>query len=202
MTETLLFNALRQAVDEEMERDDTVLVLLGTFNNVILSNCNKNGCLNSSCKLNKVFINDYNDISRSLVFNSNINNITDRILSDLNFKPYDYCTFHLRTSDSCENKLFENDYNNYQESIVYQSIVNYLFENNKKKFVDKIFVCLPPQALKIKDLQIFNSDKVHILDQTKQKEEKYEHNEKFLRSRIDDLIAENMKSQKIGRAHV
>ncbi|KFF40899.1 MAG: transketolase family protein, partial [Candidatus Atelocyanobacterium thalassa isolate SIO64986] len=27
MTETLLFNALRQAVDEEMERDDTVLVL-------------------------------------------------------------------------------------------------------------------------------------------------------------------------------
>ena len=51
-------------------------------------------------------------------------------------------------------------------------------------------------AEKCKQIEVLENQKSelgHILDQTKQKVEKYEHNEKLLRSRIDVLIAENMK---------
>ena len=45
---------------EELNRlNDEVLVLIGTFNNVILSDCYKNGCLNPKCNLNKIFKEDY-----------------------------------------------------------------------------------------------------------------------------------------------
>ena len=45
--------------DELKNIEDDVLVLLCTFNNIILSNCYKNGCLNEKCTLNKCFIEDY-----------------------------------------------------------------------------------------------------------------------------------------------
>ena len=149
------------------EIEDDILVLLGTFNSVKLNTCSKNGCLNSVCGYHKVFLNDYNEVSKALIFNNNINNITNTVLNSLNLKSREFCTFHLRTRDLCENTLFKDSYNDYDESIVYQSIVNYLFENNKQNLINKIFVCLPPQALKIRDLKIFNSDKIHILDHGK-----------------------------------
>lgn len=149
------------------EIEDKILVLVGTFNNVKLNTCSKNGCLNSSCSQNKIFLNDYNHICRSLKFSNYINNLTNQILSEYNLKANNYCAFHLRTSDLCINHLFEDCYNGYNEDIVYQSIVNYLFENSKQNLIDNIFVCLPPQALKIKDLKVFNSNKVHFLDHTK-----------------------------------
>lgn len=149
------------------EIEDDILVLLGTFNSVKLNTCSKNGCLNSACGYHKVFLNDYNEVSKALIFNNHINNITNTILNNLNLKSREFCTFHLRTRDLCENTLFKDSYNDYDESIVYQSIVNYLFENNKQNLINKIFVCLPPQALKIRDLKIFNSDKIHILDHSK-----------------------------------
>ena len=149
------------------EIEDDILVLLGTFNSVKLNTCSKNGCLNSVCGYHKVFLNDYNEVSKALIFNNNINNITNTVLNSLNLKSREFCTFHLRTRDLCENTLFKDSYNDYDESIVYQSIVNYLFENNKQNLINKIFVCLPPQALKIRDLKIFNSDKILILDHGK-----------------------------------
>ena len=67
---------------------------------------------------NKIFENDYNNVCKSLVFSNNINNITNNIFDKLNLKPYNYCTFHLRTSDLCENTLFKDSYNNYEEKWV------------------------------------------------------------------------------------
>ena len=149
------------------EIEDEILVLVGTFNTIKLNTCSKNGCLNSACGYNKIFLNDYNEISKSLIFSNNINILTNNVLNDLNLKAKNYCTFHLRTRDLCNYHSFKDSYSNYDESIVYQSIINYLVENNKQNLVNKIFVCLPPQALKIKDMKIFNSNKVHILDHTK-----------------------------------
>ena len=57
---------------------------------------------------------------------------------------------------------------------------------------------LTSNAEKCRYIEVLENQKSElgpILDQTKQKVEKYEHNEKLLRSRIDVLIAENMKSQ-------
>ena len=147
--------------------EDDILVLVGTFNTIKLNTCSKNGCLNAKCGFNEIFLNDYDKISKALIFNNNIKTITNTILDNLNLIPNEYCTFHLRTQDASVNTLFKDSYNNYDESIVYQSIVNYLFENNKHNLVNKIFICLPPQALKIIDLKIFNSNKIHILDHSK-----------------------------------
>ena len=165
-----LNNKFLQSYDDFSELnkiEDDILVLLGTFNTIKLNTCSKNGCLNPECGFNETFLNDYNKISKALIFNNNINTITNTILDNLNLIPNEYCTFHLRAQDTCENTLFKDSYNDYDESIVYQSIVNYLFENNKQNLINKIFVCLPPQALKIIDLKIFNSNKIHILDHSK-----------------------------------
>lgn len=147
--------------------EDEILVLLGTFNTIKLSTCSKNGCLNNACKLNPVFFNDYNEVCKSLIFSPYIKSTTQGILNDLQLKPKDYCAFHLRTQDLCSNTLFKDSYNGYTENSVYQSIVNYLFESNYKMLVKKIFVCLPPQALEIHDIEIFNGNSVCRLDHTK-----------------------------------
>ena len=58
--------------DELKNIDDDVLVLLGTFNNIILSNCYKNGCLNEKCTLNKCIDSSLKDliqfISKNICF--------------------------------------------------------------------------------------------------------------------------------------
>ena len=143
---------------------DDVLVILGTLNTIKLSTCCMNGCMNDNCGYNKIFLDDYNDISKAIIFNNNVNKLTNKVLRHLKLRPKEFCAFHLRIQDKCENTLFKNNYNEYDESVLYQSIVNYLYENKNHNLVDKMFVSLPPQALKIKDMEIFNSDKVCVLD--------------------------------------
>jgi len=135
--------------------EDNILVICGTFNNVILNNCYKNGCLNKSCTLNECFIDDYNYITNSLIFNNNINNISNNIIKKL-FNDEKYAVFHLRTTDIPSNKDFLTCYG-YEENIIYNNIVEYLDSCNINT---KFIVIAPPNAYKIKDMNIFNSDKV------------------------------------------
>ena len=140
--------------------NDDILVLVGTFNNVLLSNCYKNGCLNPKCTLNKVFETDYNLISNSLRFNNNIINITNKTLKLLNINIDNLCVFHMRILDLCKNKTFEYAYNNYNEQNVYNSICNYLLNINKSDLINNIFLISPPQYLTLNNINIFNTPKI------------------------------------------
>ena len=46
-------------INELKTIEDDVLVLLGTFNTLKLSTCNKNGCLNKNCKMAETFKKEY-----------------------------------------------------------------------------------------------------------------------------------------------
>jgi hypothetical protein len=165
---------------------DDVLVLVGTFNSVKLSSCNKNGCINKSCIYNDTFKEIYNDITRSIVFNNTINHYANTMLNQLGLIKNNYCVFHLRILDLCKNKSFEYCYNNYTEVDVYQSIKNYLFEIKRTDLVDKIFLMAPPDFLKINNISLFN-------DNTLIKRLDYDNviHDKFILSIIELCICEN-----------
>lgn len=135
--------------------EDNVLVLCGTFNNVILNKCYKNGCLNKLCSINECFINDYNYITNSLIFSKNIDTMSNNIIKKL-LNNEKYAVFHLRTTDLTHNKNFITCYG-HEEEVVYSNIVEYLKCN---EINTKFIVIAPPDAYKIHDMKIFNSNKV------------------------------------------
>lgn len=149
-------------LDELKSIDDEILVLIGLFDNVKISNCHKNGCL--KCGYNNIYKKDYNYVVKSLCFNNTIKTLTDTYLKSKNLYDNNYIAFHLRTPDLPGNKYFKELYNNLDEEMVYQFIINYLFETNNMDLVNKIFVAIPPDGLKIKDMTIFNSNKVILLN--------------------------------------
>lgn len=142
--------------------EDEVLVLIGTFNNLKLSTCNKNGCLN--CKFYDLFKEDYNIVTKSLVFNNNITQYSNNFLKCNNLCENNYITFHIRTPDIIKNLTFKEAYNNLDEIVVYNSIKNYLIKNELSNLIDKIFIAIPPSGLNIIDMKIFNSDKVILMN--------------------------------------
>lgn len=146
------FNELQNITDD-------VLVLIGTFNNIKLNSCNKNGCINKKCHINELFKERYNDITKSLVFNKTINQYTNKLLAQLGLSNNNYCVFHMRILDLCKNKSFEYCYNKYNEQRVYKSIKNYLFEIKRLDLIDNLFLLAPPDYLKINNLTIFNDFK-------------------------------------------
>lgn len=148
-------------LDELKSINDEILVLIGLFDNVKISNCNKNGCL--KCGYNSLYKTDYEYVCKSLKFNNTIKTLTDTFLKKMNLYDNNYIAFHLRTPDLPGNKCFKELYNNLDEEIVYQYIINYLYETNNKNLINKIFVAIPPDGLKIKDMCIFNSNKVILL---------------------------------------
>ena len=173
--------------DELKNIDDDVLVLLGTFNNIILSNCYKNGCLNEKCTLNKCFIEDYNNIVQCINFNTNIETIANNNLKFINTDINNLCVFHMRVLDLCKNKSFEYSYNNYNEKAVYNSICSYLKQIGKESLIENIFLIAPPQYETINNLQIFNTDLVRRID-----DNKFTH-DKFILSLVELFISEKAK---------
>ena len=150
---------------EELNRlNDEVLVLIGTFNNVILSDCYKNGCLNPKCNLNKIFKEDYNFVTNKIIFNNYIKNLTNIHLKKLNIVDRNICVFHMRVLDLCNNKSYEKSYNNYNEHKVYNSICHYLTRIGKKHIISNIFLIAPPQYKNISNINIFNTSIVKHID--------------------------------------
>ena len=173
-------------LNELKSLDDDILVLLGTFNCVKLSTCSKNGCLNKNCNFNSTFKKDYDFITNALTFNNTILTHVDNFLKSKNLNNNDYIAFHLRTSDhAASNSMFKDCYNNLDEQKVYQFIVNHLYETNNINLINKIFVAIPPAGLKIKDMTIFNSNKVILLDEII--------NDKFILSLIETEICYRSK---------
>lgn len=167
--------------------NDEVLVLLGTFNNVILTNCYKNGCLNKQCLPNKTFIEDYNFITKSLSFNNNIMQISYYVLQSLNIDINNLCVFHMRVLDLCENKSFEYAYNNYNEENVYISICNYLKNTQNENLVKNIFLIAPPQYETINNLKFFNTN---LVKRIKHNDFVYD---RFILSLVELFISEKSK---------
>lgn len=167
--------------------DDDVLVILGTFNNIILSNCNKNGCLNKNCALNNNFIMDYNNITRVMHFNKTINTIASNYLKKMNISIENLCVFHMRVLDLCNNKTFEYSYNNYNEKSVYNSICTYLKQIGNEAMIENIFLISPPQYKSINNLKIFNTSLIKTIDY-----HNFTH-DKFILSLIELSISEKAK---------
>lgn len=153
-----------KSFDELDSIDDEILVLVGTFNTIKLSTCNKNGCLNNKCSFHPTFINDYNIISNHIQFNHIIEQISIGTLKKHNIDINNLCVFHMRVLDICQNKTFEYAYNNYNEEIVYNSICQYLYETGEFSLIKNLFVIAPIQFTSINNLHIFNSSKVNRLD--------------------------------------
>tara|TARA_E500000178_G_scaffold346437_1_gene398064 strand:+ start:807 stop:2885 length:2079 start_codon:yes stop_codon:yes gene_type:complete len=168
-------------INELKTIEDDVLVLLGTFNTLKLSICNKNGCLNKNCKMAETFKKEYYYTVSSLIHNKYIKDSCNKFLKEKNLN--DYTAFHLRTPDLIGNKIFKECYNNLNEENVYQSILNYLFETNNYRLVNKIFIAIPPDGLKIKDMTIFNSNKIILLNEII--------TDKFILSLIESEICNN-----------
>ena len=143
--------------------DDEILVLIGLFDNVKISNCHKNGCL--KCGYNTIYTKDYDYACQSLMYNNIIKSIADQFLRSKRMLDKNYIAFHLRTPDSPANKNFKTLYNNLDETLVYQYIINYLYETKNPNLITKLFVAIPPAGLKIKDMAIFNSNKILILNE-------------------------------------
>ena len=171
---------------EELKNiEDEVLVLIGTFNNLKLSTCNKNGCLNENCNFYDLFKKDYNIVTESLMFNNNITQYSNNFLKSNNLCEDNYITFHIRTPDIIKNLSFKEAYNNLEEMVVYNAIKNYLIKNELSNLIDKIFIAIPPSGLNIKDMKIFNSNKVVLMNDIIQ--------DKFLLSMIELDICNKSK---------
>ena len=147
------FNELRNI-------NDDYLVIIGTFNNIKLSTCSKNGCV--YCDYYNEFINEYNYSTKSLIHSNIIKKIAKFFLNQSNLK--DYNGFHIRTPDNAEKTdyNFYKLYNNMHEKRVYDSILEY---SNSQKINLPLVISIPPSGLKIKDIKIFNSDKVYRLSE-------------------------------------
>lgn len=148
------------AFDELQSIEDDVLVIIGTFNTIKLNTCAKNGCLNKKCGFHPTFINEYNSISKHLVFNESIAEISLQTLQSSNIDIHQLCVFHMRVLDLCQNQTFAYAYNNYDEQKVYDSICQYLYEIGKHNLIQNIFVIAPIQFVTIKDLKVFHTSKV------------------------------------------
>lgn len=173
--------------DELKNIKDEVLVLLGTFNNVILSNCYKNGCINTNCTLNKCFVRDYNEVTKSIIFNKYIENIAYKYIESININIENLCVFHMRVLDNCNNKSFENSYNNYNEIHVFKAICRYLNKLKKSDLIENIFLMSPPQYKNINNLKIFNTNLVKRIEYNNST------NDKFILSLVELIICEKAK---------
>jgi len=138
--------------------EDDYLIIVGTFNSIKLSKCSKNGCV--YCDYDNRFMNEYNYSTKSLIHSNIIKQISKFYLNQTNLTNYN--GFHIRTPDNAEktNHTFFKLYNNMSENKVYNCIIKY---TNIKKFNLPLYISIPPDGLKIKNLKIFNSNKVYRL---------------------------------------
>jgi hypothetical protein len=150
----------KRSFEELQNIQDEVLVIIGTFNTIKLSTCAKNGCLNKKCGFHPTFLNEYNTISKHLVFHESIAQISLKTLQSSNIDINELCVFHMRVLDLCQSKTFEYAYNNYDEQKVYNSICQYLYEIGKYNLIQNIFVIAPIQFVTIKNLKLFNTSKI------------------------------------------
>ena len=132
--------------------DDDVLCICGMFNNIKLSSCGRNHCLN--CSRGGPFLNIYDKISISMIRSSKVRYEALEFVSKT-FDNENFIAFHMRTSDTVSKKPFTEVYLGYTEAEIYNSII-YL----ANKFYishDNIFLACPPSALKVKDVKLFNT---------------------------------------------
>ena len=136
--------------------NDSILVIVGTFNNIKLSTCSKNGCV--YCNYDNTFIDEYNYSTLSLIHSESIKQIADFYLQKNNL--INYNGFHIRTPDNAHltKMSFYKLYNNMFEYKVYYSILKYTNNNLP------LYISIPPDGLQIKNMKIFNSNKVYKLD--------------------------------------
>ena len=156
-----------ESLDEIKNIKDDIIVILGTFNTIKLSTCMKNGCLNENCGFHSTFIDDYNNISKHLIFNDKIEQISKNTLKKNDIDINNLCVFHMRVLDLCQNKTFEYAYNNYNEEKVFYSICSYLYEIGEFSLIQNIFLIAPIQFTTINNLHIFNSNKIKRIDSSK-----------------------------------
>ena len=129
-----------------------MLCICGMFNNIKLSSCGRNHCLN--CSRGGPFLNIYDKISISMIRSSKVRYEALEFVSKT-FDNENFIAFHMRTSDTVSKKPFTEVYLGYTEAEIYNSII-YL----ANKFYishDNIFLACPPSALKVKDVKLFNT---------------------------------------------
>ena len=146
--------------DEIRNIEDDYLIIIGTFNSIKLSTCSKNGCV--YCNYDNRFMEEYNYSTKSLIHSNIIKEIANFYLKNTQIN--NYIGFHIRTPDHAEKSkyTFYKLYNNMHESRVYKSILKYA---NSKKFNLPLYISIPPDGLKIKNMKIFNSNKVYRLSE-------------------------------------
>jgi hypothetical protein len=142
-------------LDEIKNIEDDYLIIIGTFNSIKLSKCAKNGCV--YCGYDNRFMEEYNYSTKSLIHSNIIKEISNFYLE--NAKISDYIGYHIRTPDNAEKSkyTFFKLYNNMHELRIYKSILKYA---NSKGLNLPLYISIPPDGLKIKNMKIFNSDKV------------------------------------------
>lgn len=133
--------------------NDDVLVLCGVFNNVKLSTCGRNHCLN--CDRGGPFLDIYDQISKSFIRNNVIREAAIEFINTY-FGNSPFISFHMRTSDYIGKKKFTEVYIGCTEEEIYNSLVYYC----NKFYIDKknIFLACPPGAFKVKDIKFINTN--------------------------------------------
>jgi hypothetical protein len=124
-------------ISELQKMNDNVLIIKHLFNNILISNCNINGCY--KCGFNKVFFTLYKNICNNLDFSNEI-----KIKGDTFINTYlgdKFISIHLRYPDVMSNKNLSQFTNNlYDENILYNKI-------NKKYSEYKIFISTNKQHI-------------------------------------------------------
>ena len=138
--------------DELNKIEDTVLCLCGVFNNVKLSKCSRNHCLN--CPEFPQFNKFYHQVSRYFLHTNYIIEEAKQFILD-EFKNENFIGMHLRTSDTIGKKTFFEIYIGCSEEDIYNSLCYYA----NKFYIDKsnIFIACPPAALKVKTIRLLNT---------------------------------------------
>lgn len=133
--------------------DDDVMVLCGVFNNVKLSKCGRNHCLN--CDRGGPFLNIYDKISKTYIREKLIRQEAINFVNKY-FGSNPFISFHMRTSDYIGKKKFTEVYIGCSEEDIYNAIVYYC----NKFFINpsNIFLACPPGAFRIQDIKIINKN--------------------------------------------
>lgn len=132
---------------------DDVMVLCGVFNNVKLSTCGRNHCLN--CDRGGPFLDIYDKISKTYIREKIIR---QEAISFVNryFGSNPFISFHMRTSDYIGKKNFTEVYIGCSEEDIYNSLVFYC--NKFHINPSNIFLACPPGAFRIQDIKIINKN--------------------------------------------
>jgi len=134
--------------------DDETLCICGIFNNVKLSKCSRNHCLN--CPSYPMFLDLYNKSSYYFLHAAYIREEAQNYIKN-NFNN-NFLALHMRTSDTIGKKTFREIYIGCSEEDLYNSLVYYC-----NKFfipIENIFLACPPAALKVKTNKILNTNRL------------------------------------------